>query len=273
MAKSLGGIVQWYGGKGLLAGRILKLLPNTKIYVEPYGGAAAVLFAKEASPIEVYNDLDGNLVTLFRTMQNEKRFRKLKTRLESTLMSLDEFRLALETLNDDSANDDDRAWAFFVAQNQGFGGVAGTEGRWTRRFSSQTAMAASVAKWLSRLRRLASWHDRIRCTQIDARDALEVIAYWDKPETTFYCDPPYVLKTRKKGNLNVYTVEQPELHHRRLVSLLLQVRGAVLLSGYESEVYERLGQAGWDITRWDWVCYAATTARGSSLKGTGVYFG
>lgn len=228
-----------------------------------------MLFAKEPSPVEIYNDLDGNLVNLFRAMQDDRRFKKLKVRLESTLMSLDEFRAALAVLAQGSTDDDERAWAFFVAQNQGFAGVAKTEGRWARKFSSQTGMAKAVADWLSKLRRLAAWHDRMRCLQIDARDALEVIAYWDRLETTFYLDPPYVPYTRVHGSQRVYTVEQPIEHHRSLVSLLLKVTGSVLLSGYESEVYDPLANAGWQSTKWQRVCQAATAAKGSSLRGTG----
>lgn len=94
-----------------------------------------------------------------------------------------------------------------------------------------------------RQQKLGPIHDRIRGVQIEARDALDVLQEWDGPDSVFYCDPPYILETRKKQKY--YAVEPGDDYHEQLVDVLLAVEGMVILSGYEHPIYERLREAGW----------------------------
>jgi DNA adenine methylase len=261
------GPVQWYGGKGILAPRIVPLIPDTRVYVEPFGGSASIMFALRPRAVEVYNDLDGNLVNLFRVMQDPRSMRRLRWRLEHTLYSLDEFRKALADAETDAVG---KAWAFFVRQNQGFSGVADTEGNWSRALVSGRGMAGNVSRWRNRVSCLSEWGKRLARVQIDNRDALEVIRYWDSPDTCFYLDPPYHHDTRANGKCDVYKGgEMTHDQHVGLVRLLLEVKGAVVLSGYAHESYSPLEAAGW--TRVDIVtaCHAAGKGRGSGLQGEG----
>jgi len=263
------GPVIWYGGKALMLGKIVPLIPWSTVYVEPYGGAASVLCNLKPRPVEVYNDLNGELVNLFRVLQGETQFNELLRRLTFTLYSLDEFRKALGmsvTTHDPVA----AAWAMFVRQNQGFGGRAETEGNWGRAFISSRGMAHACSKWLSRIDRLPFWHDRIMRVQIDNRPALDVIRYWDSPETTFYCDPPYVHEMRVAGNNDVYRHEMTAADHAALVETLLAVKGNVVLSGYAQPIYAPLEAAGWKRIDWHTACSAAGRARGSKLRGEGA---
>jgi DNA adenine methylase len=257
----------WYGGKGNRVATLLPLIPTTQVYCEPYGGAASVLFHREPAPVEVYNDLDGNLVNLFRALQDPERCWRLHYRLLYTLFSFDEFRCALSTLADERASIDDRAWAFFVAMNQGFSGTARSAGNWSRAFVSDAGMAQTTNKWLMRLSMLPQWHQRLLRVQIDNRCALEVIRYWDSPQTTFYLDPPYVLSTRTYRQ--VYAVEQPDAHHEALIEQLTRAQGAIVLSGYAHPILNRLDEAGWDRTEIQTSCYAAGRTRASGLQGDG----
>ena len=111
--------VGWYGGKGHLVKKLLPLVPQGRIYVEPYAGAASVLFHRQPAPVEVLNDLNRDLVNLFRHLQDPECFAALQHRLTWTLYSLEEFRLSLKILQDPESMAADRAWAFFTAQNQG----------------------------------------------------------------------------------------------------------------------------------------------------------
>lgn len=149
--------------RGCLRRRIIGNLPaGYAVYAEPYGGAASVMLNKPPHPCEVYNDLHGDLVNLFRCVQDEARFEKLAVRLEWTLYSRDEFALAIETLQ--TSNDpDERAWAFFTAQNQGFGGKAKSVGDWGRVFVSSRGMAYSASMWLSHIERLPAIRGGIIC--------------------------------------------------------------------------------------------------------------
>jgi DNA adenine methylase len=261
--------VQWFGGKGLLRARILPLIPATKVYVEPYGGAGSVLFGQEPAPVEVYNDLNGDLVNLFRVLQDPRRFRAFQHRIEHTLYSREEFVTAIETLADPEAKPADRAWAFFTAQNQGFGGKGGmSAGDWGRAFVDTAGMANTTNKWLMRLAHLPDWHRRLARVQIDNRCALGVIRYWDSRETTFYVDPPYVLATRSgRGD---YAHEADDAHHRALVDTLLGIQGAAVVSGYRHPIYRPLEQAGWERTDIRTVSHAAGRVRGSGLQGIGT---
>jgi len=62
----------WFGGKGKMVKKLLPLIPQHKIYVEVFGGGASLLFAKEPSPVEVYNDLNSDLVNFFRVLRDPK---------------------------------------------------------------------------------------------------------------------------------------------------------------------------------------------------------
>lgn len=253
----------WYGGKGNLVKQLR--MPPSKVYVEPYCGAASVFWHLTPRPVEVLNDLHSEIINLYRVLQDVGKFRELAHRLVWTPYSVDEFRKALA---DEERDDVGRAWAMFVRQNQGFGGHAGTEGDWGRVFVSKRGMAKNVAAWRTRLACLPVWHARLGRVQLDSRDALEVVRYWDGPAPLFYLDPPYVLETRVNGD--VYQHEQDDAHHRALVELLLTIEGQAVLSGYDSEIYAPLAAAGWGVKRIETVCSAAGRVRGSKLRGTGA---
>jgi DNA adenine methylase len=191
---------QWLGGKGNLARWIIKFLPRGRIYVEPFAGAASVFWhLPEPYPVEVLNDLDDRIVNLYRVLQDREKFRELLHRLIWTPYSRAEFAKALATLQDPEADDVSGAWAFFVAQNQGFSGRPNTMtvGQWSRALSSTCrGMAMTTSKWRSRLKLLSYWHQRLSRVQIDSVDALQAIRYWDTSDTVFYVDPPYVPETR-----------------------------------------------------------------------------
>jgi DNA adenine methylase len=216
----------------------------------------------------VLNDLDGDLVNLFRCLQDKASFEELKHRIRYTLYASSEFGRAIEILNDESVTDPvQRAWAFFVAKNQGMSGKAETIGNWGRVFVSGGGCAKNTNRWMMRLSMLDDWHLRLLRVQIDSRDALEVIRYWDTPDAVFYVDPPYHQDTRK--DRKVYASEPSHDHHVRLVETLLACKGSVVLSGYDHPVYTPLVDAGWSATRYETVCHAACRARGSGLQGAG----
>jgi DNA adenine methylase len=262
--------VQWFGGKGNMIAKLMRHVPQGGLpYCEPYMGAASLFFAREPAPVEVLNDLDGDLVNLFRCLQDKATFEELKHRIRYTLYARSEFGRAIDILNDESVTDPvQRAWAFFVAKNQGISGSSKTIGSWSRAFVSTSGVADNANKWIMRLSMLDDWHLRLLRAQIDNRDALEVIRYWDNPEAVFYVDPPYHHDTRK--DKEIYNVEQDHNHHVQLVETLLACKGAVVLSGYDHPVYAPLADAGWMVTRYETACHAACRGRGSGLQGTGA---
>ncbi len=260
---------QWVGGKGNLARWIVRFLPPGKVYVEPFAGAASVFWhLPEPYPVEVLNDIDGRIVNLYRVLQSRERFRELLHRLIWTPYSRAEFARALAILQDSGADDVSRAWAFFVAHNQGFGGKANKVGDWGRSLTARArGMAGTTNSWRGRLKLLTYWHERLSRVQIDAVDGLDAIRYWDTPDTVFYIDPPYVPDTRV--DKEVYANELGLDDHRRLVDTLLRVRGAVVLSGYDHPVYRPLEEAGWAKVMRKTACNVAGRTRRSGLRGAG----
>jgi len=264
----------YYGGKGHMAKWIVSHLPKPvpgMVYVEPFAGAASVFWhLPQPYPVEVLNDRDEKIVALFRVLQDPVKFERLAHRLIWTPYALSEFRKALNLLASGALSEEDLAWAFFTIQNQGFSGAAKSEGQWSRALISNRDMAGTTNRWRGRLKSLQIWHDRLTRVQIDCRDALEVICYWDSLQTVFYCDPPYVPHTRVKGSREMYAHEYSESDHQALMETLLNVKGQVYLSGYASPLHEPLERAGWVRVDCETGCHAAGRVRGSRLRGPGA---
>ncbi|MDQ6964710.1 MAG: DNA adenine methylase, partial [Mariprofundales bacterium] len=133
---------------------------------------------------------------------------------------------------------------------------------------SAYGMAKTASRWRSRLALLDWWHDRLTRVQIDCRDALEVIRYWDSPDTVFYVDPPYVPGTRV--DKAVYKHECSDEYHVKLVDVLLEIKGQAAVSGYDHPIYRHLEDAGWERHERVTVAHAAARIRGSKLRGQGA---
>lgn len=255
--------VRWFGGKGNFAQNILPLLPKSKVYVEPFMGAASVFWAlPEPYPVEVLNDLDGELVNLFRVLQSEELFAEFERRVIWTLYSVEELQKAIDTVGQGS--EVERAWSFYVRLNQGFGGKpAGSRGDWGRAFVKKDDCADTTNCWRKRMKCLEIWHERLSRVQIENRDALECIRYWDTVETTLYLDPPYHHDTRAKGSTDVYAVEGDDGWHNELIDTIRNCKGCVILSGYDHQSYAPLLSDGWEIRKFD----TASTVAGAKGKG------
>lgn len=228
----------WYGGKYSHLSWLLPLLPRTKHYCEPFGGSAAVLINREPSPVETYNDLDGELVNFFRVLRDRKD--ELIEQIGLTPFSREELRRAAEE-DTDGLSDLERARRFFVRARQVRTGLAQTAsaGRWAHcRLTSRAGMAGAVSRWLGSVDGLSEIAQRLLRVQIENRPALEVIERYDSKKTLFYCDPPYVHDAR--GDTNAYAYEMTDSQHCRLAKALHQVKGKVALSGYHCDLMNEL---------------------------------
>lgn len=261
--RSQSGPVVWFGGKGHISGWVASHLPPHQTYVEPYGGAGSVLFTKPAAPIEVYNDLHGDLTNLFQVLRDDPN--ELERRVTLTLHSRAEYEHAVDVLNDPTITDPhDRAVAFFVGMNQGFGGTYPSLGRWSKSKGQRLSngMGNNTAQWWRKVGFIGDWHERLARVQIENRDALTVVLDYDSPETVFYLDPPYPGETRRMS-LNAYKHEMSDDHHEQMIGLALTLAGRVVLSGYETPLYDVLDEAGWIRI------YRNVHARGASAGGKG----
>lgn len=228
-------LLRYFGGKFRIAPWVISYFPPHRIYVEPFGGGASVLLRKPRSYAEVYNDLDGQIVNVFRCFQSDKDFRHLKRRLVNTPFARSEHDLSYEPTDcriEDAARTVVRSWFGFGNSAQRTSGKSG--------FQAMTEMTGSskAAQWKTYLEKLDEFRDRLMGIVIENRDAREVIAHQDTAETLFYVDPPYLPDTRKSGT---YKFEMTIEDHESLCSQLSGLRGMVILSGYENPVYDTLG--------------------------------
>lgn len=228
----------WYGGKYSHLDWLLPLLPYTKHYCEPFGGSAAVLINRKPSPVETYNDIDGEVANFFRVLREQKE--ELLEAIGLTPFSREELRIAVNGKTED-LTELERARRFFVRARQVRTGLAQTasEGRWAHcKLTSRAGMAGAVSRWLGSVEGLSEIAQRLLRVQIENAPALEVVRRYDNPETLFYCDPPYIHESR--SDTNAYAYEMTDDEHRELSEVLHKVEGKVALSGYHSKLMDEL---------------------------------
>ncbi|NIH11265.1 MAG: DNA adenine methylase [Serratia symbiotica] len=175
-------IIPWVGGKRRLAKHLLPLFPQHKCYVEPFCGGAALFFRKKASKVEVINDINGELINLYRVVKNhlEEFVRQFKWALSSR--QIFDWQKATPT---EVLTDIQRAARFYYLQNMAFG--AKVEGQ-----TFGTATTAPMGINLLRLEEtLSIAHLRLARTTIEHLSWVECIEKYDRPHTLFYLDPPY----------------------------------------------------------------------------------
>lgn len=227
----------WYGGKFSHLDWLLPLLPRCHHYCEPFAGSAAVLLNRDSSPVETYNDLDGEVCNFFRVLREQKE--RLTELIGLTPFSREEFAIACEL--DPHIPDIERARRFYVRARQVRTGLAQTAslGRWANcKGTSRAGMSGVVSRWLGAIEALPEIGGRLLRVQIENRPALDVIRLYDSKETLFYCDPPYVHDTR--GDSKAYGYEMTDDAHRELADVLNSVKGKVALSNYDCKLMDEL---------------------------------
>ena len=236
-------IMRYHGGKWKLAAWIISAFPEHRIYVEPFGGAASVLLRKARSYAEVYNDLDGEIVNLFRVLRNAAQARELVRCVRFTPYSREEFETSY--LLDGDPIEQARRTLFRSAA--GFSTAGANASKWRTGFRGNVTRSGSTpAKdWANIPAILEQVAERLRGVVIENDSALNVIARYDTPDTLFYLDPPYPFDTRNgRWAGNCYHHEMTDEQHRELAGVALGVQGMVIMSGYSCDLYDAL-YSGW----------------------------
>lgn len=226
--------LRYYGGKSRLAPWIISHFPPHTTYVEPFGGAASVLLNKPRSRIEVYNDLNKRVVNFFTVLRQQPE--ALLTKLRLTPYSREEFARA-KIPSSDPLEDARRLVVLSGQGNRGVGCVDPGGWRWMKNNSRICTLAHDWAK-MSHLIAIA---ERFAMVQIENQPAIDVIRMYDTPFTLFYVDPPYLPDTRNtRWSGDLYVHDMTEQDHIQLSTVLHQVRGNVILSGYQHPLYYEL---------------------------------
>lgn len=207
-------LVPWVGGKRRLAPQILPLLPEHSCYVEPFAGAAALFFAKPPAKVEVLNDVNGELVRLYRVVQHhlDEFVRQFRWALTSRQLFT-----WLQQTPPDTLTDIQRAARFFYLQKCGFGG----------KVDGQTFGTATTAKARLNLLRieeeLSAVHLRLHQVFIEHLDWAACVEKYDRPHTLCYLDPPY-------WGTEGYGVEFALDQYDRMAELLRTMKGKAVVS-------------------------------------------
>lgn len=302
--------LKWHGGKHYLAPKIVELMPPHLVYCEPFCGGCSVLFARDPTrdwlitpewrlkhgdkvpaslrgSSEIINDIDGELTTFWRVLQDDVAFARFARWMSAIPFSEQEWdeailEMALTPIDPeiDPGNAIRRAAGFFVRyrqSRQGLGKVFATLSRTrTRRGMNEQASA-----WLSAVEGLPEAHERLRRVLILNRDALDVIRQQDEPTTHFYLDPTYLEGVRTATEC--YEHEMSAFDHACLLSLLarperrsvihkppgtptwsdeqwgrltelyeIRLKGTFQLSGYHSYLYDEMAASqGWRCAEFD----------------------
>ena len=253
----------WYGGKFSHLDFILPLIPRDAThFCDVFGGSAAVLLNVEPYAVETYNDIDSELVNFFHTLRNQGS--ELTEAIELTPFSREELALACTPQKDISKLE--RARRFYVRARQTRTGLAQTssEGRWAHCVrTSRAGMSGTVSRWLGAVEKLPEIAQRLRRVQIENAPAIDVIQRYDTSDTVFYVDPPYVHSSR--GDTSAYGFEMTDEEHEELSAILNQVKGRVVLSGYQSPLYDLLYSSWKRVDDKERTCHSVRKPRQESV--------
>jgi DNA adenine methylase len=249
-------VLRYYGGKWRLADWIISHFPAHRIYVEPFGGGASVLIQKPRVYAEIYNDLDGEIVNVFRVLRCAASAKQLERTLRLTPFSRNEFMAAYRK----SRRPIEQARRTLIKSYMGFG----SNGLWSKD-ATGAGMRTQASTWCpptgfrSDAKRSgttpahdwASWPDqidaftqRLSAVVIENRPAEDLIETHDRQDTLHYVDPPYVPETRSSPRQQ-YRHEMSRKDHERLGELLNAAKGMVVLSGYPSSLYDKQLYSHW----------------------------
>lgn len=226
-------IMKYPGSKWSLAEWIISFFPEHHSYLEPYFGSGAVLFNKPRSHIETVNDLDGDVVNLFECIKNDPE------KLAHIIYWTPYARQVYNTAFRGGGNTDpfDNAANFYIRLNMGHGFRTNGEKVGWKNDVQGRERAYAAKDWCNLPDKIIHAAERLRGVQIENLPAIELISRFNFENVLIYCDPPYMLNTRHGKQ---YKCEMEESDHERLLSILLQHKGKVILSGYDTDLYNNM---------------------------------
>lgn len=231
-------ILKYPGAKWRLAPWILSFIPPHESYLEPFFGSGGVFFNKTPSRIETLNDIDGKVVNFFRVCR--ERPDELADALRLTPWAREERDAAYNPAGDEL----EQARRFAVQCWQTFGAFPRKSNGWRHTTAKTRDGGPDNPKLWARLPEcIAEASRRLLQAQIENRPALDVIKRYNGTEVLIYADPPYIRDTRTTHG-DAYHHEMTDADHEELIRALMAHKGIVLLSGYDSDLYNDMLR-GW----------------------------
>lgn len=247
-------VLKYPGSKWNIASRIVELIPEHHSYVEPFFGSGAVLFNKAPSDIETVNDLDGDVVNLFRCIRENPD--KLSCLVTATPYSRKEYDDTYIDV-DECFEPYEKARRFLIRCWQGYGyRTNGYKVGWKNDVQGRER-AYALKKWYYLPEVINDAAERLRTVQIENRPAVEIIERFNYDNVFMYLDPPYVLETRSQHQ---YKHEMEDTDHELLLKTILKSNAKIMISGYESDMYNRY------LSGWQKRTFASCAEGGSPRK-------
>ncbi len=235
-------VISWIGGKHFSARKLIPLFPEHHTYIEPFGGGAHVLSQKPLSPVEIYNDLNNELVSFLRILQ------KYPERLIAEVKKIPYSRMEFNERKPQKPKCEfDKAVNFFYLNKSSFLGL-------TRSWSRST-ITNNAYKYVLSCSALKEFAERMRVVQIENLDFRKIFEFYDHEGAFFYCDPPY------KGKEHNYQMRFSEKDHEELAYILKYIKGKAMITYYPNPMIEEYYH-GWERIELDSVLYSRKTKIG-----------
>lgn len=239
-------ILKYPGGKWRISEWIISYFPEHKVYLEPFFGSGACFFNKQPSYIETINDMNGDIVNLFRVCRDYPE--ELAEKINLTPFARDEFI----SCNEPSDNPIEQARRTLVRYHQSFGTSNSSKNSWRNVRTYGGPRCATMWNCLPEI--IVKCCDRLKEAQIENTDALTLIERYNSEDTLIYLDPPYLQNLRKK---NMYAFEMTDKQHIQMLNLIKKSKSKIILSGYDNELYSS------ELSEW-------TTAEKSTIAQMGL---
>jgi DNA adenine methylase len=246
--------LKYHGGKSYLARRIVELMPDHDVYVEPFCGGCNVLLNKPKADVEIAGDAYGAVINFWQTLQRDGD--NVVAIVNDVAYRREDFDAAKAFCENIGPDCDPLAWAAeFLVWNRMSRGGLGRDFAWSERLRG--GMPGDVNAWDTMVRAMKQVRRRVEGVAFCPRDARTLIRQYDQPGALIYCDPPYLKETRAVRS--AYAHEMSYEDHMELLAALRRCRGKVMLSGYDSTLYHT-ALKGWRCKRWDMANHSGQSA-------------
>ena len=237
-------VFRYPGSKWSISKWIIAHFPDgyeKMVYLEPFCGSGAVFFNKRPGAVETVNDIDSDIVNLFRVLREQPE--ELKRVLSLTPYSREEYDLSFDRCEDPI----EKARRYIVRTTQAIGAKMNGESKCGWRNHKQTKIGGTACKWGGICETIDEAAKRLRgnpthLVQIEHMDALQLIERYSSPDVLMYLDPPYIRSTRRSGAL--YAHEMTDAGHRRLLEVVNRSCAKIVISGYDNDFYNAM-LSGW----------------------------